>query len=94
MRVWRSRGSRTDCDGDLRSATPDIGADEFASYTLATGVVGGGSVLKDPDQPLYNPGTPVQLTAVARGWAFDHWERETRPARTTRSRSRWTATRA
>jgi hypothetical protein len=63
----------TDFDGDTRSATPDIGADEFTSYTLTVHVIGGGSVTRNPDQPLYNPGTQVQLTAVARGWYFDHW---------------------
>jgi uncharacterized repeat protein (TIGR02543 family) len=66
-------GVAADFDGDGRLAAPDMGADEFASYTLATSVVGGGSVLKNPDQPLYNPGTQVQLTAVARGWAFVEW---------------------
>ena len=66
-------GISTDFDGDLRSATPDIGADEYTVYTLVTAVVGNGSIEVVPAQAVYAPGTEVQLTAVVRGWGFDHW---------------------
>jgi len=47
------------------------------TYTLALTVVGGGSVVKNPDQPTYNHGTNVQLTATPAanqhfvGWSGD-----------------------
>jgi hypothetical protein len=43
-------------------------------YTLTITVDGSGSVNKNPDEPLYSPGTPVELTAIPdQGWNFDHW---------------------
>ena len=45
-------------------------------YTLETNVSGntGGSVLRDPDRPGYNPGESVTLTAVAEpGYTFSEW---------------------
>ncbi|MEO5989703.1 MAG: Ser-Thr-rich GPI-anchored membrane family protein [Candidatus Eisenbacteria bacterium] len=43
-------------------------------YTLAVTVVGSGSVVKSPDQPTYDSGTVVQLTATpAAGWNFTGW---------------------
>jgi hypothetical protein len=43
-------------------------------YTLTITIDGSGSVTKDPDEPLYAPGTPVELTANPdQGWYFDHW---------------------
>ena len=43
-------------------------------YTLIVNVGGSGSVTKDPDLPIYNSGTVVQLTAVpANGWRFTGW---------------------
>jgi hypothetical protein len=42
--------------------------------TLTVNVVGGGVVLKSPDQPTYPNGTSVQLTAVGNiGWTFAAW---------------------
>jgi hypothetical protein len=67
-------GVTTDYDGDARTATPDVGADEFTTYLLATSVVGGGSITKAPSYLSYNPGSPVLLTAVPdSGWAFEEW---------------------
>jgi hypothetical protein len=69
-------GVATDFDGEAgnRATTPDIGADEFTTYTLTTHVVGSGSVAKLPDYPSYNPGLLVQLTATpAANWTFSHW---------------------
>jgi hypothetical protein len=53
-----------DYDGDLRTATPDIGADEFTVFTLATAVVGSGTVTVSPAQTAYAAGTVVTLTAI------------------------------
>ncbi len=45
-----------------------------ATYALTTSVVGGGSLLINPDQPSYDCGTSVEITANAgAGWQFDHW---------------------
>ena len=44
-------------------------------YTLATTVLGVGSVAVDPPGGVYQAGTDVTLTATpGPGWAFDHWE--------------------
>ncbi len=44
------------------------------TYALNVSIVGMGSVVKNPDQPLYNHGTIVQLTAVpALGYFFGAW---------------------
>ncbi len=40
-------------------------------FTLDVSAVGGGSVAKSPDQPLYDPGTAVTLTATPQ--AFHHF---------------------
>jgi uncharacterized repeat protein (TIGR02543 family) len=43
-------------------------------YTLTVGVNGNGSVVKDPDQVLYDHGTSVELTAVpGSGNSFANW---------------------
>jgi uncharacterized repeat protein (TIGR02543 family) len=43
-------------------------------YTLTIGIVGSGSVAKDPDQPNYLPDSLVTLTATpAIGWSFSGW---------------------
>jgi hypothetical protein len=43
-------------------------------YTLSTTTVGSGTVAKSPDQPTYDHGTTVQLTATPdAGWNFDFW---------------------
>ncbi len=48
------------------------------AYTLSTSVVGNGAVLKNPDQPTYNHGTSVQLTASAGlGYSFSAWSGDT-----------------
>ncbi len=44
-------------------------------YTLTVNCSGSGSVTREPDQPAYDPGDPVTLTAVPdTDWLFDHWE--------------------
>ncbi len=57
-------GLTNDFDGDVRAATPDIGADEFTIYTLATNTVGAGSVAVSPSQTAYPAGATVTLTAT------------------------------
>ncbi len=48
------------------------------TYTLSTSVVGNGAVFKTPDQPTYNHGTSVQLTASAGlGYSFSSWSGDT-----------------
>jgi len=45
------------------------------TYTLAITVVGSGSVARNPDQPAYDHGTLVTLTAVpAAGYSFAAWD--------------------
>ncbi len=55
-------------------------------YTLATQIVGLGTVAKSPDQPLYDHGTNVGLTATPQvGWHFVAWSGDasgTNPATT------------
>jgi uncharacterized repeat protein (TIGR02543 family) len=44
------------------------------TVTVAVNPVGGGSVLRDPDQTYYAPGTSVSITAVpASGYVFTGW---------------------
>ncbi|RCK71587.1 MAG: Type IV fimbrial biogenesis protein PilY1 [Ignavibacteriae bacterium] len=43
-------------------------------YPLNVTVVGNGSIIKEPDLPLYDYGTEVTLIAVpAEGWSFEGW---------------------
>jgi peptidoglycan/xylan/chitin deacetylase (PgdA/CDA1 family) len=43
-------------------------------YTLNTGIVGSGSVTKNPDKLTYSVGEKVDLTAnAATGWSFNNW---------------------
>ena len=42
--------------------------------TLTVYIIGNGSVIKDPDLPMYLRGTEVELTAIPDpGWEFSHW---------------------
>ena len=44
------------------------------TYALSVTTVGSGTVSKSPNQPLYDHGTVVQLTATAAtGWSFADW---------------------
>jgi uncharacterized repeat protein (TIGR02543 family) len=44
------------------------------TYTLTVNTVGSGTVARNPDLPLYDYGTSVQLTATpASGWSFTGW---------------------
>lgn len=43
-------------------------------YTLAAGVIGGGILVIAPDQPSYDCGASVEITAqAASGWQFNEW---------------------
>lgn len=42
-------------------------------YALTVNVVGNGTVTKNPDQPIYSPGTNVTLTAVDGSQTFSEW---------------------
>ncbi len=69
-------GVTTDFDNESgnRTTTPDIGADEFATYNLNLTIVGSGSVTRSPNQTNFEAGTVVTLTAVpATGWHFSGW---------------------
>ncbi len=53
---------------------PISGIDDLGQNTLATNVVGNGTVSRDPDLPAYNCGDLVQLTANPDpGWTFASW---------------------
>jgi hypothetical protein len=44
------------------------------TFTLATSVIGGGSLTIVPALPVYNCGASVEISALAdAGWRFDHW---------------------
>jgi hypothetical protein len=61
-------------------SAPHTIAASFAAnqQTLAIGVVGSGSVTKDPDQPTYDYGSAVTLNAVAgSGFRFAGWSGDT-----------------
>src|SRR5436309_5269592 len=46
----------------------------ITTYSLSVATVGQGSVAKNPDQPSYDHGTTVTLTATpATGWHFAGW---------------------
>src|SRR5205814_6819782 len=48
------------------------------TYTLAVTTVGSGTVAKAPDQPTYDHGTPVQVTATpGAGYHFVGWSGDT-----------------
>src|SRR5207244_945257 len=48
------------------------------TYTLSVATSGSGSVTKSPDQPIYDYGTAVTLTAIpATGWHFVGWSGDT-----------------
>ncbi|HET9234050.1 MAG TPA: Calx-beta domain-containing protein, partial [Candidatus Eisenbacteria bacterium] len=70
-------GVTTDFDGDARPSNPDAGADEFVTCEMNATAIGPGTVSKSPNQPTYNPGVTVQLTATANvdglftGWTGD-----------------------
>ncbi len=69
-------GVTTDLDGEAGSRTtlPDLGADEFTTWSLATAVSGGGAVQRTPDQPSYAPSSTVQIQATPNtGWVFTSW---------------------
>ena len=42
-------------------------------YSLTVNAVGSGTVTKNPDQPIYNAGTSVTLTAVNGSQTFSEW---------------------
>jgi predicted outer membrane repeat protein len=66
-------------DGDnVPGAVCDMGAFEYAStvdgFKLNVTVVGGGSVVKNPNKDGYVFGEAITLTAVPiPGWTFSHW---------------------
>ncbi len=69
-------GVSNDFDGEPgnRTTTPDIGADEFATFNLITNVVGPGTIVRNPNATNYESGTNVQITAVpAVGHSFTGW---------------------
>jgi FlaG/FlaF family flagellin (archaellin) len=79
---WTATGSISFDDAASDIATATIGGTgtitaNFAQnrFTLTTTVVSGsGSIQKNPDQTLYDPGTVVQLTAVpANGYRLTVW---------------------
>ena len=69
--IWEGLSAATRWYDDVVVDTSYIGPE---TYTLTTSVIGQGSISKCPDQPTYNWGTNVQLTAHAsQGWTFAGW---------------------
>jgi len=70
-----------DATGIASPVTLTVDSDEAVTatftlieYTLATPIVGGGTVARQPDQSTYHLGDVVTLTATANPiWAFDGW---------------------
>ena len=43
-------------------------------YQIYQWIVGTGSIEYEPQGPMYEPGTPVEITAIPTdGWMFSHW---------------------
>ena len=62
-------------NGDI--ATTAIFQETTPQYAVNASVQGNGVISKDPDQELYDAGTPVELTAVPdAGWYFAGWSGE------------------
>jgi len=61
------------------TADHTIDASFSPEFLLNISVTGSGSVVADPDQSSYAPGTNVQLTAIPgdADWYFSHWECDT-----------------
>jgi uncharacterized repeat protein (TIGR02543 family) len=78
---WHFVGWSGDATGSDNPLTVVMDADrnitatfEINTYALDVTVVGSGAVAKDPDQPAYDHGTSVELTATpAAGWHFVGW---------------------
>src|SRR4029079_13152492 len=78
---WHFVGWSGDASGSTNPLDVTMDADKnitatFAinTYTLAVGTTGSGAVGKSPDQPDYDYGTLVTLTATpATGWHFVNW---------------------
>jgi DNA-directed RNA polymerase subunit L len=57
-------------DSDVTAASYSI----VYEYMLSTAVEGDGSVIIDPDEPLFTSGTVVTVAAYpSEGWYFSHW---------------------
>jgi uncharacterized repeat protein (TIGR02543 family) len=78
---WHFTGWSGDASGNTNPLDVTMNGDKnvtatFApdQHTLTVGTVGSGSVGKAPDQPTYDYGSTVQLTATpATGWNFVSW---------------------
>jgi hypothetical protein len=60
--------------GDIAGISWIYGSGATTQFTLATSVVGAGSITRNPDQATYTQGSTVTLTAVpAAGYTFSSW---------------------
>ena len=78
---WQFDGWKGDASGNANplsvivDGTKNIEANfSPIQRTLTINIIGNGTVQKNPDQPTYDDGTVVQLTATpGPGWAFVNW---------------------
>jgi hypothetical protein len=77
---WLDTGARTPTSVEALGITMlgDFAAGDIPAWSLAATAVGSGTVAKTPDQPRYDTGTEVTLTAEPEpGHAFAGWEGDT-----------------
>ena len=72
--MWPAFKNHTAVDGAADNAGATFTFGPPTQHNVTVSVVGNGSVTRDPDQPAYDLGSIVELTAVPDpGWEFTAW---------------------